>query len=277
VDTLDVAKVCVRRWYVFALLLLLAMYAGLSLTAERKPVYMATGNFAVIYRAPSNLKPTDPDPRQENPLAAGGGQLLKQSIVNDLQSANSQRELAPPTTSGTSPSDPPDGSRFALTTTRDSATVTVTAFSQDEATVQQTVDRVLSMAAKRAKAIQDSVGAPAPSRLATFVTLPTQTTVLPPPSRMKLIIGVMAVGAIAGAGLSLLIDRLLTKRQEGLDRREKPSVWRRLRRRRRNADEHLGPVTTSPHFIMKVDDLPPAPDTLAGRGSPTGRESLTRR
>lgn len=211
-DTLDVARVCLRRWYIFGVMLAVAFIASRGLVNERAPVFAATGDFAVIYRAPTDLKRGAPDPRDANPLAAGGGSLLKQSIVNDLRSAKSQRELAPVTLMGTDPSTPPDGSRFAVQTTQNSATVTISAWGPDKADVHDAVTRVLATAASRAKAIQDSVGAPAAGRLTTFVTLPTQTTELPPPSRTKLIIAVMGVGAIAGAALSLLFDRLMTKR-----------------------------------------------------------------
>lgn len=211
-DTLDVVRVCLRRWYIFGVMLIVAFGASRGLVNERVPVYASTGNFAVIYRPPTDVRPDAPDPRDANPLAAGGGALLKQSIVNDLRSANSQRELAPQTVMGTDPSTPPDGSRFAVETAQNSATVTISAWGADKAEVRGTVTGVLAAAAKRAKTIQDSVGAPATGRLTTFVTLPTQTTELPPPSRIKLIIAVMGVGAIAGAALSLLFDRLMTKR-----------------------------------------------------------------
>lgn len=213
-DTLDVARVCLRRWYVFGYVLLVAFAASLGLGNERQPVYMSTGNFAVIYRATESPKPDQPDPRELNPLAAGGGSLLKQSIVNDLRSGQSQRALAGPEVKGAGPSDPPDDSRFNVETATNSATVTITAFGLDRNMVHTTVDRVLAAAAGRAKSIQDSVGAPTSGRLTTFVTLPTQTTELPPPSKVKLMIGVMAVGAIAGAALSLLFDQLMTKRKQ---------------------------------------------------------------
>jgi hypothetical protein len=205
--------VCLRRWYIFGIMLLMAFSASRGLGNERVPVYASTGNFAVIYRAPADLKPGTPDPRDANPLAAGGGTLLKQSIVNDLRSANSQRELAPQTLMGTDPSTPPDGSRFAVETAQNSATVTISTWGTDKRLVRETVTRILGAAAERAKTIQDSVGAPATGRLTTFVTLPTQTTELPPPSKIKLMIAVMGVGVIAGAALSLLYDRLMTKRK----------------------------------------------------------------
>ena len=94
-DTLDVARVCARRWYIFLLVLGLAYYASMGLTRQRHADYTSTGNFALIYHLPTTLKPNERDPRETNPLGGGNGQLLKQSIVNDLRSASSQATLAP--------------------------------------------------------------------------------------------------------------------------------------------------------------------------------------
>lgn len=262
-DTLDVLLICLKRWYVFLLLLLLAFFTSLGLGNDQRRVYSGTGNFAVIYRAPPPVTPKQVDPRTANPMAAGDGSLLKQSIVNDLRSAKSQRELAGPGVIGTDPSTPADGSLFAVVTTATSATVTITTFGPSQAVAKATVDRVLTAAQERATTIQDRVGAPPTGRLTTFVTLPAQTTVLPPPSKIKLVVAVMAVGVIAGAGLSLLLDRLMSKRREGrndVPQEGRGKAW--WRRRRKGADDVSWPPQADPGHV--------AQDDLAARaGSPT--------
>lgn len=212
-DTLDVMRICVKRWYVFVPIVLLAYFASQSLSSQRHPVYSATGTFAVIYKPSVPLKPGQVDPRQMNPLAEGGGALLKQALLADLRSPATQRQLASPGVTGTSPSAPSDGSLFAVTSTATTATVGVATYGPDRAAVSATVNRVLAASSAKAQQLQDRAGAPAAGRLGTFVTLPTQSSELAPQSAIKLVVAIMAIGVIAGAGLSLLLDRLLTKRR----------------------------------------------------------------
>lgn len=259
-DTLDVARVCARRWYIFLLVLGLAYYASMGLTRQRHADYTSTGNFALIYHLPTTLKPNERDPRETNPLGGGNGQLLKQSIVNDLRSASSQATLAPAGLSGTAPNTPADGSRFAVLTTKDTGTVTITTYGPSAAQTRATVDRVLGVVAGRARAMQDAVGAPANSRYSAFITLPTQTSLLPPPSKAKLLIGVMAVGLIAAAGLSLVVDQLLKR----LAARRASSPTPRRRSLRRPGDP-VTPDSESPDSAVD-DDQPTAP-TAAMRAS----------
>lgn len=210
-DALDVLLVAARRWYVFLSVVLLSVFAGLGLAQERQPTYAATGDFAVIYRHPAELKPNQADPRLANPLTQDN--LLKTAIVADLRSAQSQAELAAPGVLGTDPSTAPDGSRFTLVTDRASVTVTVRAYGPDRADVLRTVRAVLTASSQRAAALQDRVGAPEAGRLTTFITLPAQVVTIPPASAMKLLIGVIGVGVVTGAALSLLVDRLMTRRR----------------------------------------------------------------
>lgn len=237
-DTLDVLRICVKRWFVFLPILLLAYYASQSLSSDRQPVYSATGSFAVIYHPTTALKPGQADPRQLNPLAAGGGSLLKQALLTDLRSPGTQRQLAAPGVSGTSPSTAADGSLFEVTSTATSATVGIATYGPSQDAVAGTVNRVLAASSAKARQMQDRAGAPAAGRLDTFVTLPTQTTVLPPASKLKLVIAIMAAGLIAGAGLSLLVDRLLSKwRLRRAKTASRPRGAAALRRRRARPED----------------------------------------
>ena len=58
-------------------------------------------------------------------------------------------------------------------------------------------------------------GHPVASHFTAFLTAPTQTGELPPQSSAKLLLTVLAIGAVAGAALSLLVDRLFPKRSKG--------------------------------------------------------------
>lgn len=280
-DTLDVLRICVKRWFVFLPILLLAYYSSQSLSTDRRPVYSATGSFAVIYHARSALKPGQADPRQLNPLAAGGGSLLKQALLTDLRSPGTQSALASPGVTGTSPSGVADGSLFSVTSTATSATVGIVTYGPNQAAVAGTVDRVLAASSTKARQMQDRAGAPAAGRLDTFVTLPTQTTVLAPPSKLKLVIAVLAAGVIAGAGLSLLFDRLLVKWRRRRATTVGPRRAASLRRRRPAGDDLAvpyqpdrdEPVLDEPGLDESVHDQPVTEFARAGQRSVGSEES----
>lgn len=271
-DALDVLLVCLRRWYVLLTIMLVALLAGLSLARDRAPIYAASGDFAVIYRPVAPLRPGEVDPRQANPMAAGNGQLLKQALVNDLGSPRTQEALGAPTVLGTSPSTTPNGSRFAVVTNRNDDTVSIQTWGPSRQAVEDTVNAALAASATKAKEIQDRVGAPANGRLTTFVTLPTQVVELPPQSKIKLLLGTLAVGLLVGASLSLIFDRMMTRRRARLRSREQhpqeddsaPSLawWRVLT---------ISAPAPSELLIGQADENEPAQDPASGSDNGAGR------
>jgi hypothetical protein len=86
----------------------------------------------------------------------------------------------------------------------------VETWSKDPESARATVDTVLNAAPDRLIAIQERVGAPRQSYFTAFVTLPTQVEELPGTSTLKLLIALTGVGVLAGAALSLVVDRLIT-------------------------------------------------------------------
>ena len=75
-DSLDVIKVCARRWYVFLPIVLLAAGAGFGLSRQLKSTYTAMGSYAFVYTHPDAVTPNAPDPRNANPLIANGNAAL---------------------------------------------------------------------------------------------------------------------------------------------------------------------------------------------------------
>ena len=92
------------------------------------------------------------------------------------------------------------------------------------------VRAVLLAAPKAATDVQTNAGAPLASHFKPFLTAPTQTAELPPQSPAKLLLTVLAIGAVAGAALSLLVDRLFPKRSKGRSNpRRRPATMTRPR------------------------------------------------
>ncbi|KQX62911.1 hypothetical protein [Angustibacter sp. Root456] len=218
-DALDVAKVCLRRWYVVLPVILLAVGAGLSMTSSRPSSYSGTAAFALIYTHADELKPNQPDPRTKNPLLAGGGYgLLTETLVADLSSPTTQRELAAPGLTPLQPSTPDGptlatGRFYSVAAPQNSASIIVSASGPTPQAVEQTLKNVLAAAPQRAEQIQSRLGAPRLAQLTTTVTAQPEILQLPPPSPLKLLIAITGVGCLAAAGLALVVERLATRRR----------------------------------------------------------------
>jgi hypothetical protein len=159
-----------------------------------------------------------------------------------------------------------------VTSTATSATVGIAAYGPDRTAVAGTVDRVLAASSAKARQMQDRAGAPAAGRLDTFVTLPTQTTELAPASKLKLVLAILAVGVIAGAGLSLLLDRILAKWRP---RRAKTAVPRRARRKTapEDAADEYEPDRDEPARPEPTVDEPFSEFARAGQASVGAEET----
>lgn len=218
-DSLDVARVCVRRWYVFIPVVVLAAVAGYRVTGHGAPSYGATGSFALIYPHAVPPKSTDPDPRAANPLVAQGTAILKEAIVSDLSSPEAQRELGVAGASGaaapgvTQGANARVGTSYTVDAPRLTQSIVISSTGASAEAVRQTVDHVLRSTPTRLATLQGEVGAPARSQYTSFVTSQPFVTQYPPPSRKKALIAFTVVGVLAGAALALLLDRVITRRR----------------------------------------------------------------
>ena len=210
-DSLDVIKVCLRRWYVFIPLLLIAAGAGFGLKGQLRPTYMAVGGYAFVYPHPEAILPNQVDPRAANPLISNGNAaLLGESVQSDLNSATQQTALGG-TNRGFAPDQPPTASHYSVTLPPQSASYVVQTWADTEQGATDVLKSVLAAAPESADGIQERAGASLQSRYTTFITAPAQTVELPAQSPIKLFLTVLAVGAVAGAAFSLLVDKLFPK------------------------------------------------------------------
>ena len=228
-DAIDVAKVCLRRWYVFLPILALAMGSALGLSSERAVQYSASGSFALVYDQGAGSPVAAQDPRLYNPLASDGGGLLSEALIAELNSSAMQRQLGSPSTRATDSTKGATGQRFGVQLPYGTRSIIVSAFGPDPRAARGTVDAVLGAAPGVVRSIQTRAGAPVQSQMGIFITLPSQVDALPPPSKAKLLVAITGVGGLAGAALSILLDRLVSRR------RKRPSTRGFLRRRRERA------------------------------------------
>lgn len=213
-DALDVLKVCLRRWYVGLPIVLLAAVVGAGLSQDRSIDYSGSASIALIYETPASQQPNTDGPLSRNPLAGNNGSLLYEAILADLNSPQSQLEIARGSTSGVPPTEAANGSRFSAYVPQDKQSITVAAYGTDPTAVRTTVDRAVAATTLKAKQIQDRAGVPPAGQLTTFLTVGTQLSSLPPASPTKLIAAVVAVGVLAAAALSILVDRLMSRRRK---------------------------------------------------------------
>ncbi|AKU15927.1 hypothetical protein [Luteipulveratus mongoliensis] len=233
------------------------IWAGMARQLE--PTYTGFGSYAFVYPHSDQIKADAPDPRTSNPLGSDST-LLGEAVLADLTSVTTQTTLGG-TNSGAAPGQAANGSHYAITLPPQTASYVVQTWGKSQAEVLKVVKSVLANAPKRAEQIQTRAGAPERSRYTTFVTSPPQATELPPQSKVKLFLAVMAVGIIAGAALSLLVDRLVARRLE------MPKVPRAPRRKR---DEPAAEDQDDQTLVSSRRDDKPAvasdnDETMAGR------------
>lgn len=225
-DALDVIRICARRYAVFLPILALAIGAGIGLSSRLKPEYHGFGSYAVVFAlGDPTASAKDSDPRNANPLATDGGALLGEALMADLSSSGTETRLGGDNR-GWASGQPDNGLRYQVHIPQDarSRVFLVETWGDDGADVQRTVDAVLAEAPSRAQAIQTRAGAPMAGQYTTFVTAPTQVVAVPPQSKIKVILTMFGIGALAGAALSVLVDRLLERRRD--PRRRRPRRFR---------------------------------------------------
>jgi hypothetical protein len=254
VDSLDVIKVCLRRWYVFLPLVLLAAGAGVGLSKQVKPTYSAVGSYAFLYPHPEAITPNS-DPRNLNPLVTQGyTALLGEAVQAQLSSASMQETLGG-SNRGWAPDEPATNNHYTVTLPPQSASYVVKTWADTAKDAADVVQAVLKAAPQSAVDAQARAGAPESSRYTAFVTAATQTEELPPQSPVKLLFTMVAIGALAGAALSLFVDRMIPKRAK----KTAPSSRRRPTRSR-------VPAIGGP-------DSSRQPSAAAKRGHPEGAQA----
>ncbi|QIM21699.1 hypothetical protein G7075_12140 [Phycicoccus sp. HDW14] len=212
-DALDVVGVSLRRWYVMVPVLLIAAVVGYGLAERQKPVYTAYAAYGLVYTHGNQVSPGARDPRSDNPLFGGDATLLSEALQSDLLSSAAQQSLGKADTSGVAPGETDTGTRYTVFQPQNTQSYLIQAWGESSDDVRTVVDDVLKQTGPRVEAIQDRAGAPAVSQYTTFTTAATQVNELPPQSKLKLIVALGGIGLLTGAALSILVERVLTRRR----------------------------------------------------------------
>jgi hypothetical protein len=274
VDSLDVIKVCLRRWYVFLPLLLLAAGAGVGLSKQVKPTYTAVGSYAFLYPRPEAITPAA-DPRNQNPLVTQGYTALLGEAVKAQLSSPSMQDTLGGTNRGWAPDEPATNSHYSVSLPPQSASYVVQTWADTSKEAADVVQAVLRAAPQSAKEAQERAGAPELSRYTAFVTAATQTDELPPQSPLKLLLTMVAIGALAGAALSLFVDRMFPKRVKTSPgprprpTRARPLAGRTYSSPQASADPQRPPVDGSPPAVDAVTTTSSAESGSVRRASVT--------
>jgi hypothetical protein len=214
-DSLDIARACVRRWYVFVPILVLAVGGGYTLASSRPASYQAAGTVTLYYAKPAAL-PVAPgavpiDPRAQNPLwATGGVGLLITSIVADMQSREVELLVAHQGYTST----------FSVTEDRNNNNlIDVAVTGSDPRDVFATAAATVALTDQRLVTLQARAKAPPDSQYRTFVVSPPTVVTEKLPSKVKLIGAVTGLGVLLGAAISLMLEGAANRRRRsmGLD------------------------------------------------------------
>lgn len=218
-DTIDILKICLRRWYVMLPILLGAAGVGYQLTQDQVTTYTASTSYGLV-------QPDLPAGTlaERNPLGADGKTLVGAALEAQLSSRETQAKLGSDATRGWGPGEIPNRSSYSVKIPQYETTYEVRAWGEDEQAVRDVVERVIQAAPGIADRLQAQVGVPSAVRYRPFVLAPTQVDALPSTSRMKLVVAVMGIGGLMGAAWSIVADRLLRQ------------VERRRAERRGNVD-----------------------------------------
>lgn len=204
-DSLDIAKACLRRWYVFFPVLIVALVLGFRYAQARPASYDASGAFVFVYKAPAGTSAQDQqqrDPRDANPLSSGS--LLRTAVMGDLTSTATQNEIKAKV---------PGSTGFTAEVPRNAPQVVIKTTADSQAVALNTIEEVLKIVPQRTKLAQDRAGAPAISQLTTYVTSPPDAEIAASTSTAKMLIGFGVAGLLAGAALSLILERVITSRR----------------------------------------------------------------
>lgn len=213
-DPYDVFMTALRRWYITVPIVALAIAAAVVIAEQQQPVYRGTAGYALVPKPPANVAPVAPDAsKQSNPLAADNARVLGEALVADLMQRDTQQVLGSPATRGFPPGGDDDGSSYVVARPEGSQSYLVEAWGTDVSTIRAVLTRVLDAAPRTTATIQSRAGATPASWFSPFVTNEVQVVALPLPSRTKLVVGLGALGLMAGAAGAVLLERARQRRR----------------------------------------------------------------
>ena len=244
-DSVDIIKVCARRWYVMLPILIGAAGVSHQLVQAQQQSYTAYASYGWVQPGL-----TSQDDVEKNPLGTTGDTLIGAALEAQLNSREAQADLGSASTRGWGPGEPANKRSYDVRIPQFETTYEVRTWGEDEQEVRDVVERVIDAAPGIAEDLQIRANVPPEQRYEPFVLAPTQVEALPSSGWVKLVVAVMGVGLLMGAAWSVVVDRSM-----------------RWRRTRRTAAARPGAARTAA--------APPPPGSDEPRGRPhqgTGRQ-----
>ncbi len=251
-DTLMLAAVCLRRWFVVLPVLLLTAVAAVSISRSQVAVYQAGTTVVVLANATQPAPPADGTAARTNPFArvSSGALVLATAVADQLDTAAVRAEVA---AKG-------GASDYTVTANPVTPTFDVTVKNPDRALPPATVQQVVVQAQAISKRLQLSANAPADQLLQ---TLPLQDG---QPQRVSsntliLVVVVVLVGLLVAISAAVVTEAIALRRN-----------WAGRRDRRRedraagSSAEQDGEASTPAAGAVGV------PLRLGGEYVPTGRQ-----
>ena len=204
------ARSCLRRWYVFLPLLLIATWFSYSVYSSVKPVYYSQ---AVIGISPPSTKVANPAAGAEIPrnglLDIGGAQLIanmasiglrEPSVVDRVVAAGglpdyNSRMFPGPANMGQLP------------------LIMIEATNADPAAVTKTLELVIAQADVNFRSLQQQGRVPEDQMVAPFVVSPPSTPTAGMPARTRSTVAIFVAGAGLSVLLTVVVDVLLSRRK----------------------------------------------------------------
>jgi hypothetical protein len=237
VDLFDVARSCVRRWYVFLPLLLIAGWVSYSVYSSVKPVYYSQ---AVIGLAPPSLRVEDvpqgvPLPRN-GLLDVGGASLIANMTALGLRDQSVVERVV-------AAGGLPDYNSRLFPVPANSAPlplIMIEATNADPAEVSKTLGLVVQQAEVTLRTLQQHAQVPDEQMVAPFIVSPPSPPAAGMPSRTKSTLAIFIAGAGASVLLTVLVDVLANRRKA-----------RKLRRKLAQAEVAAAPDGAEPSNEMQ--------------------------
>ena len=252
-DAFEIAKICLRRFYVFVPIVLLAVAAGVQLSKDRPSSYTGVAAFTVTYPvAPAPSSPTSPeaDLRRLNPLFQNGPGPILASVAFSFNSVELKQAIV-----GLN-----SGVEIGATGPDIASIVSITAVGPDSGRVITALQRALSRAKDAVVRIQSNAGAKPGSLFTPLTVIQPQITVIRPPSRLKLEIAALMAGVLGGGACSIAVDAIVRRRQRrrrpGTGLHSRTSFWDAPEPQREMARRNMAHLERE---IAEPDSVPAVP------------------
>ena len=260
-DLFDVVKACIRRWYVFLPIVVLAVLSSALVDMFAKPSY---SSHAMITLALPAMQPQALDPLPRNGLMdAGGAVVLTNVLVGSLTDPSVQARVVADGGKGNY-----TAKMFPVTqSTEQIPLIVVEASEPDPDSASETVQLVAAEAAPLARQMQQAAGVPEDQMVKPAVVSAPSSPEPETRGRLKLAIAILLIGVALAVVAAVVADVLSIRRNARADSQQQASTGVRD-----EVGSEAGSTTGG-----KTRKVPSPDGHVAGFSIPTSRSRANRR